>query len=123
MFSCHALRFLDCPYFFTGIFGVKIVKQISERSKIIVALCAVHAVIDCDIAYISFNEKDFRIIADFQIITPQAGHILDNDCRHVSGFNLCNHTVKIRSVKSYTGNAVINEKYRICKAVIRSVFC
>lgn len=61
MFSCHALRFLDCPYFFAGIFSVKIVKQISERGKIIVALCAVHA--------------------------------------------------------------VINEKYRICKAVIRSVFC
>ena len=27
MFPCHALRFLDCPYLFTGIFGVKIVKQ------------------------------------------------------------------------------------------------
>ena len=123
MFPRHALCFLDCPHFFTGIFGVKIVKQISERSKIIIALCTVHAVIDCDIAYISFNEKDFCIIADFQIITPQAGHILDNDCRHISGFNLCNHAVKIRSVKSYTRNAVINEKYRICKAVIRSVFC
>ena len=42
----------------------RVLKQISERGKIIVALCAVHAVIDCDIAHISFNEKDFRIAAD-----------------------------------------------------------
>ena len=59
MFPCHALRFLDCPYLFTGIFGVEIVKQISERGKIIVVLCTVYTVIDCDIANISFNEKDF----------------------------------------------------------------
>ena len=70
MFPCHALRFLDCPYLFTGIFGVKIVKQISERGKIIVALSADQAVMDCDNANMSFNEKVFRILADFQIITP-----------------------------------------------------
>ena len=113
MFSCHTLRPLDCLYLFTGIFGVKIVKQVSERGKIIVAFCTVYTVIDCDIANISFNEKDFCIVTDFQIVTPQAGHILDNDCRHISGFNLCNHAVKIRAVKSHTGNAVIN---------VRSVF-
>ena len=27
MFPCHTLRPLDCPYLFTGIFGVKIVEQ------------------------------------------------------------------------------------------------
>ena len=63
MFSCHALRPLDCPYLFTGIFSVEIVKQISERGKIIVALCTVYTVIDCDIAHISFNEKDFCIVS------------------------------------------------------------
>ena len=73
-----------------------------KGSKVIISLCAVHAVIDSDIAYISFNEKDFRIVADFQIITPQAGHILDNDCCYISGFNLCNHAVKIRAVKGYS---------------------
>ena len=36
MFFCHDLSFLDCPCFFTGIFGVTIVKQISERGKITV---------------------------------------------------------------------------------------
>ena len=43
--------------------------------------------------------------------------------REAGSFNLRYHAVKIRSVKGYTGNAVINEKYWICKAVIRSVFC
>ena len=63
------------------------------------------------------------VISDINTNAPQAGHILDNDCRYISGFNLCNHAVKIWSVKSYTRNAVINKEYRICKAVIRSVFC
>ena len=61
MFSCHALRFLDCPYLFTCVLCVKIIKQVAERGKIVVAFGTVYA--------------------------------------------------------------VINEKYRICKAVIRSVFC
>ena len=62
MFPCHTLRPLDCPYLFAGIFSVKIVKQVSERGKIIVALCTVYTVIDCDIAHISFHEKDFTNI-------------------------------------------------------------
>lgn len=40
MFPCHALRFLDCPYLFTGIFGVKIVKQISEMGTLSVKCTA-----------------------------------------------------------------------------------
>ena len=40
-----------------------VIKQISERGKIIVALCTVYTVIDCDIAHISFNEKDFCIVS------------------------------------------------------------
>ncbi|TCL44027.1 hypothetical protein EDD78_10364 [Harryflintia acetispora] len=122
MFSCHALRFLDCPYFFTCIFCVKIIEQIAEWGKIIIAFGAVHAVIDCDIAHITLYEKDFRIVTDFQIVTPQARHIFDYDCSHISGFNLCYHAVKIRAVKGYAGNTVINEKCWISKAVVSSVF-
>ena len=122
MFPRHALRFFDCADFPACVLCIKIIKQISERGKIIVALCAVNAVIDSDIAHISFHEKDFCIVADFQIVTPQTGHILDNDCRHISGFNLRYHAVKIRSVKGHARNAVVNEKYRISKAIVSGIF-
>lgn len=46
MFSCHALRFLDCPYLFTCVLCVKIIKQVAERGKIVVAFGTVYAVIN-----------------------------------------------------------------------------
>ena len=70
VFPCHALRPFDCPYLFACVLCVKIVKQITERGKIVIPLCAVHTVIDCDIAHVTLHEKDFRIVANFQIIAP-----------------------------------------------------
>lgn len=64
----HVLRFFDCVDFLACALCVKIIEQILERGKIVVAL---YAIIDCDIAYISFHEKDFRIVVDFQIVVPR----------------------------------------------------
>jgi hypothetical protein len=62
MFPRLSLRPFDCPYFFTCIFGVKIIKQVAERGKIVIPLCAVYTVIDCDISNIALYEKDFTIL-------------------------------------------------------------
>ncbi len=70
MFSRLSLRPLDCPHLFACVFGVKIIEQVTERGKIVVAFCTVYPVIDCDISHVTFYEKDFRIVADFQIIAP-----------------------------------------------------
>ena len=67
-----SLRPFDCPYLFACIFGIKIVEQVTERGKIVVAFCAVYTVIDCDISNVALYEKNFRIVADFQIIAPQS---------------------------------------------------
>ena len=40
----------------------RVLKQVAERGKIVVALCAVYAVIDCDISYVTLHEKDFTIL-------------------------------------------------------------
>ena len=69
MFPRHALRPFDCPYLFACVFCVKIVKQVAERGKIVIPLYAIYTVIDCDIAHITLHEKDFRIVAYFQIVT------------------------------------------------------
>ena len=65
MFPRLSLRPLDCPYLFACVFGIKIVEQVTERGKIVVAFCAVYSVIDCDISNITLYKKDFRIVADF----------------------------------------------------------
>ena len=62
MFSCHALRFLNCPYLFACVLCIKIIEQVTERGKIIIAFRTVYAVIDSDIAYITLYEKDFTIL-------------------------------------------------------------
>ena len=48
----------------------RVLKQVAKRGKIVVAFCAVYLVIDCDISHVTLYEKDFRIVADFQIIAP-----------------------------------------------------
>ncbi|NBJ90939.1 hypothetical protein D5270_15995 [Acutalibacter sp. 1XD8-36] len=64
MFPRLSLRPFDCSYFFTCVFGVKIIKQVAERGKIVIPLCAVYPVIDCDISNVTFYEKDFRILVN-----------------------------------------------------------
>ena len=49
----------------------RVLEQVAERGKIVVAFCAVYSVINCDISNVTLHEKDFRIVADFQIIPPQ----------------------------------------------------
>ena len=94
---------------------ISVMNQITEAVALYDAKGRVYMLNDAVVKMESVVTKD--------VLGEAVEDILDNDCRHISGFNLCNHAVKIRSVKSYTGNAVINKEYRICKAVIRSVFC
>lgn len=64
----------DSLDFVTGVFGVKLVHDIEERSKVVVSgVIAVNAVIDSDEAHILLGEKDFRIESDFQIIPTKTG--------------------------------------------------
>ena len=47
-----------------------IVKDIPQRGKVIVALCAVHSVIDSDKADTFLWENHFRVNSHFQVISP-----------------------------------------------------
>ena len=110
-----------CSLFF-GIPPKNVLEQISKRSKVIVAFCTVHAVIDGYVSDIFFDKVDFCIVADFQIIAPQAAHIFDDDSFYFSTLNFGNHTVEIRSVECNTGDSVINKKLRIGKPMVLCIF-
>lgn len=55
---------------------------------------------------------------DFQIITPHAGHILDDNRFDLSHFCEAYHPIPARPVESHSRNAVVNEKGWIGKSVV-----
>ena len=118
MFARIALCTHDSADFFACIPCVKIIEQIAERGKLVVAFVAVHTVIDCDIANITLGKKALGIIADFQIIAPHTGHIFDDNCLDLSGFCKAYHLIPAGSVKRNARNAVVNEKCEIWKSVV-----
>ena len=113
MFSGVSFRSHDSANFFACITRIKVIEQIAERGKLIIAFVAVYTVVDCDIANITLREEALCIVADFQIVTPHARHILDDNRRDFSGFRKAYHFIPTGAVKSHTRNAVVNEKYGI----------
>ena len=111
-----------CPHdradFLTGIAGIKIVEQVTEWGKIVVALVAVHTVVDGDIPYIALGKETLGVVADFQIIPPHAGHILDDNRFDLSRFRKAYHLIPAGSVERYPRYAVVNEKSWIWKAIV-----
>ena len=95
-----------------------VIEQIAEWGKIVVALVAVHTVVDCDIANIALGKETLGVITDFQIIPSHAGHILDDNGFDLSRFRKTYHLIPAGSIESYPGNAVINEKGWIWKAIV-----
>ena len=70
-----------------------VLEQVSERGKIIIAFVAVYAVVDCDIANITLGKETLCVIADFQLITPHAGHILYDNGLDLPGFRKSYHFI------------------------------
>src|SRR5699024_6797982 len=79
--AAHAFGLEHGADFPAGVAGVKLVRNVAERGKIIIAFQTVYTVIDG-------NQPDTALpqnlhdLADFQIVTPQAAHVLYNDGLH-----------------------------------------
>ena len=74
MLAAHAFGLEHGADFPAGVAGVKLVHNVAERGKIIIAFQTVYTVIDG-------NQPDTALpqnlhdLADFQIVTPQAAHV------------------------------------------------
>ena len=95
-----------------------VLEQVAEWGKIVVALVTVHTVVDCDIPYIALGKETLGVVADFQIIPPHAGHILDDNRFDLSRFRKPYHLIPAGSIESYPRNAIVNEKSWIWKAIV-----
>ena len=87
--------------------SVHLIHHIAERSKFVFSVIAVYAIIDGDEAYILFRKKGIRIIADAEIISTEAGHILNDDRRYIAHFYILKHLLKRRTVEICAGIAII----------------
>jgi hypothetical protein len=92
----------------TGISGVPLIHDIAEWRELVIALHGIHVVIQGDQAGTALAEH-FHICADLQIVSSEAGHILDNAGRDVSGSDLIDHGLKAWAVETGSGDPVIGK--------------
>ena len=63
----------------------------------------------------------YMILTDFQIVTAQSGHILDDDCLHIAVLDFLHHRHKTGPVEASAGNTVIGVMDDIGKVMLGSV--
>lgn len=86
-----------------AVFGIELVHQIPEGREVIGGLVqAVHAVVDGDKAHTIAWEDEFRVLTHLKVLAAQSGHILDDQCFHLTVFHQLHDllpawTVEIRS--------------------------
>ena len=73
--AAHAFGLEHGADFPAGVAGVKLVHNVAERGKIIVAFQTVHTVVDGDQPDTALPQN-LHDLADFQIVAPQAAHVL-----------------------------------------------
>ena len=95
-----------------------VLHYVEERGKVVILwFVAVHAVIDCDKAYLLLGEQNLGIKADFKIVSAETAHILDDNRADFSGFGFCKHCLKSGTVEVTPCVTVIFQKI-VCKKFI-----
>ena len=82
---------------------------------------AVHAVVNGDKADILFRECDFRVKPYFEIVAPEAGHILDNDRPHKPRLHIGHHLLETGPLKIGPGIAIVGIVADIGESVFAGV--
>ena len=64
MLAAIAFRPHYRAHLFTGIFGIEVIEQITERRKIVAGLGAIHAAMDSNEANIIARKNKLRVLSD-----------------------------------------------------------
>ena len=87
-------------YFVTSVLGIPLVHYVEERGEVVILrLVTVHAVIDCNKAYLLLGEQNLGIKADLKIVSAETAHILDDNCADFPGFGFCKHCLKSGTIE------------------------
>ena len=95
-----------------------VLHDVEERSEVIILwLVTIHAVIDCNKAYLLLGEQNLGIKADLKIVSAETAHILDDNCADFPGFGFCKHCLKSGTVEVTPCVTVIFQKI-VCKKFV-----
>ena len=93
-----------------NILGIHVVHDSTERGNVIGR--RLHASVDAvqqrNVAHSLFREVTLHIMAGHNIVTPQTGKVFGNDHVDLLGFNVSNHALEVRAVKTSTAPTVID---------------
>lgn len=114
-----ATTLLSCSaYFVAGVLGIPLVHYVEERGEVVILrLVTVHAVIDCNKAYLLLGEQNLGIKADLKIVSAETAHILDDNCADFPGFGFCKHCLKSGTIEVTPCVTVIFQKI-VCKKFV-----
>ena len=71
-----------------AVFSIELVHQIPEGREVIGRLVqAVHAIVDGDKAHTIAWEDEFRVLTHLKVLAAQSGHVLDDQCFHLTVFH------------------------------------
>ena len=105
-------------YFVAGVLGIPPVHYVEERGEVVILwLVTVHAVIDCNKAYLLLGEQNLGIKADLKIVSAETAHILDDNRADFPGFGFCKHCLKSGTIEVTPCVTVIFQKI-VCKKIV-----
>ena len=108
----------DGLYLVAGVLGIPLVHYVEEWGEVVILrLVAVHAVIDCNKAYLFLGEQNLGIKADLKIVSAETAHILDDNCADFPGFGFRKHCLKSGTVEVTPCVTVIFQKI-VCKKIV-----
>ena len=90
-----------------------VLHNIFERSKIVLALVAVHAVGNGDQPNIVEREKFLGQLADLNVVAPQPGKVFDEHRRDVPGLDSGQHLLKAGTLHGRTRDAIVHKENRV----------
>ena len=95
-----------------------VLHNVLERSKIILALVAVHTVGNSHQPNIMEREKFLGQLADLNVVAPQPGKVFDEHRRDVPSLDSGQHLLKTGTLHRRTRDTVIHEEDRVGIALV-----
>ena len=113
-----AFHLVHDPALLGNVLGVILVHNVLERSKIILALVAVHTVGNSHQPNIMEREKFLGQLADLNVVAPQPGKVFDEHRRDVPSLDSGQHLLKTGTLHRRTRDTVIHEEDRVGIALV-----
>ena len=106
-----------------AVFGIELVHQIPEGREVVGGLVqAVHAVVDGDKAHTIAWEDEFRVLTHLKVFTAQSGHILDDQCIHLTVFHQLHDLLPAWAIEVRSRVTVVIQKEGVGESFLSCIF-